>query len=73
MDGNDPTQIVQRSATHWLVPTMDYEIGNGIWPVNRNRTTFATSVVPLPGQPDTFRVWYGAADANGASRGRRVS
>lgn len=47
-----------------LLLLQDYEIGDGIWPVNRNRTVFATSVVPIAGQVDTFRVWYGAADAN---------
>lgn len=64
MDKDDPTIILQRSTEHLFVPTMDYEIGNGIWPVNRNRTIFTTSVVPIAGSVDTFRVWYGAADAN---------
>ena len=50
-----------------FVPTMDYEIGDGIWPVNRNRTIFVTSAIPIEGEVDTFRVWYGAADANVAS------
>jgi hypothetical protein len=43
---------------------MDYEIGNGHWPVQRNRTLFVTSLVPLPDMVDTYRVFYGAADAN---------
>ena len=67
MDKDDPTKIVQRSATHLFVPTMDYEIGMGTgpWPVNRNRTIFTTSLVPLPNEgTDVFLVWYGAADAN---------
>lgn len=42
LDQVDPTKIVQRSSEHLFVPTMDYEIGNGIWPVNRNRTIFTT-------------------------------
>ena len=49
------------------MPTMDYEIGDGPYPVQRNRTLFVTSVIPLPGQVDTFRVFYGAADANVAT------
>jgi predicted GH43/DUF377 family glycosyl hydrolase len=61
---DDPTQIIQRSDHHVFVPTMDYEIGDGIWPVQRNRTMFVTSLVPIAGQVDTYRVWYGAADAN---------
>lgn len=68
MDKDDPTHIIQRSGgPHPFVPVKDYEIGNGIWPVQRNRTLFLTSVVPIAGKTDTFRVWYGAADANIAS------
>ena len=60
---------------HWHSPRhtprprlpQDYEIGNGIWPVQRNRTLFVTSVVPVPGASDTFRAWWGAADANVAT------
>lgn len=64
---DDPSVILQRSKVHIMVPTMDYEIGDGIWPVQRNRTIFATSLVPVEGQVDTYRLWYGAADANIAS------
>jgi predicted GH43/DUF377 family glycosyl hydrolase len=67
LSGANPSVILQRSTEHLFVPTMDYEIGNGIWPVNRNRTIFVTSVVPVAGQTDVFRVWYGAADANVAT------
>ena len=63
MDKDDPTVLKQRSQHHLFVPTMDYEIGMGTgpWPVNRNRTIFTTSLVPLPAKgKDTFLVWYGA-------------
>lgn len=71
MSQADPNVIVQRSAEHLFVPTMDYEIGNGIYNVNRNRTIFPTSAVPLPaenspcapGNVGCYIVWYGAADA----------
>jgi hypothetical protein len=53
---------------------MDYEIGfsldghrYGHYPIQRNRTLFVTSIVPVVGEVDTFRVWYGAADANVAT------
>jgi len=62
-----PAVIKQRSTVHAFMPTMDYEIGDGPYPVQRNRTLFVTSVIPLPGQVDTFRVFYGAADANVAT------
>ncbi len=63
LDSEDPTQIVQRSETHIFMPTMDYEIGGSYYPGQRYRTLFVTSLVPVEGQVDTFRVWYGAADA----------
>ena len=42
-------------------------MGTGPYPVNRNRTLFPTTLVPQTGPgvaPDTFLVYYGAADAN---------
>lgn len=38
-------------------------MNTGIWPVQRNRTLFVTALVPV-GEVDTFRAWWGAADAN---------
>lgn len=67
LDRDDPSKIVQRSLIHPFTPTMDYEIGDGPWPVYRNHTLFVTSLVPIAGAPDTFRAWYGAADANVAT------
>jgi predicted GH43/DUF377 family glycosyl hydrolase len=68
LSGADPSVIVQRSTVHPFTPTMDYERGtNPAFPVYRNNTIFVTSLVPVPGQVDTFRAWYGAADANVAT------
>ncbi len=64
---DDPTVILQRGVHHVFMPTMDYEIGDGSWPVQRYRTLFVTQLVPVVGEVDTFRVWYGAADANVAT------
>ena len=66
---DDPTRILQRGTHHVFLPTMDYEIGmgTGIWPVQRNRTLFVTALVPVAGEVDTFRAWWGAADANVAT------
>ena len=51
------------------MPTEIYEIGGSSdpYPVTRNRTLFVTSLVPVPGEVDTFRAWWGAADANVAT------
>jgi predicted GH43/DUF377 family glycosyl hydrolase len=71
LDKDDPSVIVQRSATHLFVASMDYEIGDGPYAVQRNRTIFATVAVPISGRAEAggqiFRVWYGAADAVVAS------
>lgn len=63
LDKDDPSIIKQRSTKHLLVSSVDYEIGDGPYPVQRHRTIFVTSIVPT-GNTDEFRVWYGAADAN---------
>jgi predicted GH43/DUF377 family glycosyl hydrolase len=68
LDGADPTRIIQRSTQHVFLPTMDYEgLPGDTWPVQRNRTLFVTQLIPLPGQTDVYRVFYGAADANVAT------
>jgi len=72
LDKENPTIIKQRSPKHFIIATTDYEIGNGPYPVQRERTIFATSLIPT-GVKDQFRVWYGAADANVASAIVQVS
>jgi predicted GH43/DUF377 family glycosyl hydrolase len=69
LDKDDPTQIIQRSTQHVFLPTEIYEIGypDDPYPVQRNRTLFVTSLIPIDGQVDTYRVFYGAADANVAT------
>jgi len=68
LDKDDPNVVLQRDVVHFFRPTLDYEVGsNPKWPVCRNRTLFVTSLVPLPGQPNNFTAWYGAADANVAT------
>ncbi|KAL0490258.1 hypothetical protein AKO1_006603 [Acrasis kona] len=66
LDAQNPNVLKQKSQDHFFGPITDYEIGSGIYPVQRKRTIFATSLVPT-GRKDEFRVWYGAADANVAS------
>ena len=54
------------TAARAALPPRRSEIGmnTGIWPVQRNRTLFVTALVPVAGEVDTFRAWWGAADAN---------
>lgn len=78
MDADDPTDILQRSSTHVLIASKDYEGVpplNG-YPVQRYRTTFVTSIVPIVGSTtksaagvieQKYRLWWGAADANVAT------
>ena len=68
LSGSSPGAVLQRSVLHPFAPTMDYEVGSSQqWPVRRNNTLFVTSLVPVPGEVDVFRAWYGAADANVAT------
>ena len=74
LDRDDPSVIVQRSVLHPFAPTLDYEVGSSSqWPVYRNNTLFVTSLVPVEGETDVFRAWYGAADANVATALVRVT
>merc|ERR1712039_999676 len=75
LDKDDPSRILQRSRSHVLCSPCDrdYEMGNAPYPVQRHRTTFVTSIVPVNGEKDTFRIWYGAADASVATALLRVN
>jgi predicted GH43/DUF377 family glycosyl hydrolase len=63
LDGKDPTKILQR-VPHFLVPLLPYQQGIPPYPVNRARVIFLPSVTPIPGEPDSFRLFFGAADAS---------
>lgn len=70
IDGKDPTRIIQRSEEHVLIASLPFEgVDAGNYPVQRERTTFVTSIVPIAqGEgSETFRLWWGAADANVAT------
>jgi hypothetical protein len=41
--------------------------------VQRYRTTFLTSIIPVAGQIDTFRLFWGAADASVATGTLKVT
>jgi predicted GH43/DUF377 family glycosyl hydrolase len=74
LSGADPSVVVQRDVLHFFRPDADYEIGsNPAFPVCRNHTLFVTSLIPIPGERDAFRAWYGAADANVATAIVRVT
>ena len=74
LDRDDPSVVVQRDVLHFFRPTMDYEIGsNARWPVCRNNTLFVTALVPIAGEVDAFRAFYGAADANVATAVVRIT
>ena len=55
LSGANPTVILQHSKQHLFVASTDYEIGNGKYPVQRNRTIFVTATVPVAGSVDKFR------------------
>ena len=67
IDRDDPNRIIQRSEEHILIASLPFEgvEPTGGYPVQRYRTTFVTSIVPLG--KDKFRLFWGAADASVAS------
>ena len=73
LNGSDPTQIIARHAdkTPWMNPVNDYETlcdadttGHCKYTGANPWTIFLPSADPLPGQRDSFRVWWGAGDGS---------
>lgn len=72
LDRDDPTKVIQRGTHHTLIASLPFE---GVpplhgYPVQRYRTTFVTSIRPIDvsGSSEwTYRLWWGAADANVAT------
>jgi len=67
LSGKDPTHVLQRSKTHVLIPTFEYETlcdGKSDCPYigERNNVIFLSSALPLGG--DRFRLFFGAGDGN---------
>ena len=68
LSGANPTEIVQRSQTHVLIPTWDYEtLCNGDagckYVGERKNVIFASSAMPT-GTKDQFRLYFGGGDGN---------
>lgn len=63
-DGSAAPAVVWRSKTHPFVPLLPYQQGLPPYPRNRADVIFLPTVVPMPGETDLFRVWFGAADAS---------
>ena len=73
LNGSDPTQILERwnEKTPWMNPVHDYETlcnadlsGKCKWKGATPWTLFLPSADPIPGEKDTFRVFWGAGDGN---------
>ena len=68
LSGANPTEIVQRSQTHVLIPTWDYEtLCNGDagckYVGERKNVIFASSAMPTRTK-DQFRLYFGGGDGN---------
>lgn len=69
VDGENPSTILQRSTTHILIPTFDYETlcpgeKDCKYRGERHNVIFLSSAVKLKGAKDTFRLFFGAGDGN---------
>ena len=64
--GADPTQVLERSATPLLTPTLIWEVGNNTAPPRSltPNVIFMEARFPVAGRHDSFVFYYGAADTN---------
>ena len=62
-DGSSKPKVVWRTTHHPFIPLLPYQEGLPPYPKNRADVIFLPTVVPMSA-PDTFRVWFGAADAS---------
>ncbi len=71
LDGKNPARILERSTSHILVPTYDYETLCSGGPAGqtcrykgeRHNVIFACSAMPT-GKKDEFRLYFGGGDGN---------
>lgn len=63
LDGADPTRILQRSEVPLLSPVHGWEQGVAPYECNVHNVTFLEAAHPVPGQPNTFDVFFGGSDA----------
>ena len=69
LSGTDNTRIVQRSTSHLLVPTFDYETlcpgkAECKYKGERHNVIFLSSAVATGKGDDSFRLFFGAGDGN---------
>ena len=63
LNGTDPSIIVQRAAEPMLSPTEGWELGVAPFECNVGAVAFLEAAAPVPGQVDTFDLWFGGSDA----------
>jgi len=67
LDGTDPTKILQHK-TRLLFATTEWEVNSttgsgGAWEMHVCCIGATNAIAPVPGEKDTFMVYYGAGDA----------
>jgi beta-1,2-mannosidase len=64
LDGQDPTNVLARASQPLLSPTLPWQIGAPPALCNVPNVVFLEAAAPVPGQVDTFYVWFGGSDAS---------
>lgn len=67
LDGKDPTKILQHK-TRLLFATTEWEVNSttgsgGAWEMHVCCIGATNAIAPVPGEVDTFMIYYGAGDA----------
>jgi predicted GH43/DUF377 family glycosyl hydrolase len=62
LDGNNPTNILQRCTQPILSPQLPWEIGTNPWLGLTPNVVFLEAIA-VTSTPNTFLVFYGAADS----------
>jgi predicted GH43/DUF377 family glycosyl hydrolase len=63
LDGSNPTVIKARSETPLMGPEFSWEKGTSPYACNVPNVVFLEAAHPVLGKKDTFKVYFGAADA----------
>jgi len=63
IDKNDPSKILERCVAPLLSPELAWEKGDGIYLGLTPNVVFVEGWAPHPTRPDTFVIFYGAADS----------
>lgn len=63
LSGKNPDVVLARSSEPLMSPEFAWELGVAPYTCNAPNVVFLEAASPIPGEKDTFQVYYGGADA----------